>query len=309
VIGDFSPFSSPGPRRDGVFKPEIAAPGMGIGSTLGINATNPTFTQQFARLPTNKHAISQGTSQASPHVAGTVALMLQVAPTASYSEVIAEIIGTARSDGFTGTGFNIDFGYGKLDAEQAVNLIVPVRLLSIAAAWEDGTPVIRWTLSETEPGARFAVERAATAEGPYTRVSEFLQGDLSFVWSDPEPAASEPWYRVTTLTRDGGTERFGPVKLDALLTQMRVWQNAPNPFSAATVIAFELDQPQPVAMDVLDVRGRLVRSMDLGLRSEGRHEIEWDGTDDGGRSAAAGIYFYRIRASESVFVRRMVLTR
>jgi hypothetical protein len=309
TMNDIAPFSSPGPLRDGGLKPEISAPGMGIASTFSTDAQNPTFTQSCARTPTNKHVISQGTSQACPHITGTVALMLQVDPNMSNKEAVNRITTTARQDGFTGVGFSNDFGWGKVDAKEAVDLITPVRLLAISAGWEDGRAVIRWALSETEPGARFLVERGPGPDGPFTGKSEYLEGNDVFAWADPDPLETEPWYRVIALTRNGDRERFGPVRLEPLAARVQVWQNAPNPFSSATVITFELDRPREVTLDVIDVTGRLVRSQNLGLRPEGRDEVEWDGTDKSGNTAAAGIYFYRIRTEGSVFVRRMVLAR
>jgi len=61
-------FSSIGPRRDGVLKPEITAPGDLTASALSqdasVSSSNP-----FA-LPGGKHQLSRGTSMASPAVAG-----------------------------------------------------------------------------------------------------------------------------------------------------------------------------------------------------------------------------------------------
>ena len=119
----------------------------------------------------------------------------------------------------------------------------------------------------------------------------------------------EKLYRVTAFARDGSVERFGPVMLEPMAGRVRLWQNAPNPFGASTLIAFELDRSQKVQLDVIDVSGRKVTTLVAENMPQGRHEVEWDGTDSGGRAAAAGLYFYRIQTADRMISRRMLLVR
>ena len=71
---------------------------------------------------------------------------------------------------------------------------------------------------------------------------------------------------------------------------------APNPFNPRTAIAFELAQPGRVELEILDVAGRRVRSLTSQDFAAGRHEVVWNGEDDGGRSVATGVYFVRMNA-------------
>jgi subtilisin family serine protease len=308
AIGTIASFSSPGPRRDGFQKPEISAPGMGVASALSSNATNGIFTGNFAKMPGGLRSVSQGTSQSSPHITGVVALLLQNRPTASFREVTQALILSARHDAFTGPGFSTTFGNGKVDALAAVNQFVPVRLLSLAAVWEDGAAVLRWELAETEPGARFVVERGPAESGPFAAVSEVVTGGLSFAWTDVSPAPAEPWYRLVAVLRTGMREALGVVQLASATPELRLWPNAPNPFRSATVISFELQRPADVRLEILDLAGRRIRTLLSGITPQGRHEVEWNGQDAAGHRAGAGIYFYRLLTPEGVLARRMVLT-
>jgi len=71
-LHDISDFSSEGPRRDGVHKPDLAAPGAMIVSALSVHS---------GVLPEevidSLHTIKAGTSMAAPFVSGLVALLLQ----------------------------------------------------------------------------------------------------------------------------------------------------------------------------------------------------------------------------------------
>ena len=83
----------------------------------------------------------------------------------------------------------------------------------------------------------------------------------------------------------------------------------PNPFRHSTRFSFELRFPGDVELAVYDVRGRLVRQLERGLRGSGTHQLEWDGRDDAGRAVATGVYYFRLRAAGLAYSRPVVLTR
>ncbi|GAB4369806.1 MAG: hypothetical protein Kow0042_11690 [Calditrichia bacterium] len=121
TIGDISSFSSHGPSRDNRLKPDLAAPGEVIVAALSSNVTiGPNNTPRSNVLQGGKHQKMQGTSMASPHVTGTVALMLQRNSTLDYTQVFNILTTTTVKDGFTGTNPNNTFGNGKLNALNAV---------------------------------------------------------------------------------------------------------------------------------------------------------------------------------------------
>jgi hypothetical protein len=68
---------------------------------------------------------------------------------------------------------------------------------------------------------------------------------------------------------------------------------APNPFFTGSNIRFSLARAEDVDLGVYDLGGRLVRQLQHGRLLAGPHAIEWNGRDDGGRRAPAGVYFVR----------------
>lgn len=121
TIGDISSFSSRGPTRDNRLKPDLAAPGEAILAALSSFVTiGGNGIPRANILQGGRHQKMQGTSMASPHVTGTVALMLQRNPGLDYTRVFDILTTTTVKDNFTGTNANNTFGNGKLNALNAV---------------------------------------------------------------------------------------------------------------------------------------------------------------------------------------------
>jgi hypothetical protein len=85
--------------------------------------------------------------------------------------------------------------------------------------------------------------------------------------------------------------------------------NFPNPFNPRTMIAYILARDASVRLSILDVRGRLIRRLACGRKSSGLQTIEWDGCDDGGRSASGGIYLAVLEAEGMTDSRKILLVK
>ena len=179
-LGDVGFFSSPGPRRDGVTRPDLTAPGKMVVSSLVAGGTD------FAPLPSlveadGVHAALLGTSMAAPHVAGAAALLLQLQPDLTPEEVRAILRGSARVDGFVdarGGAPSGAWGFGKLDALAAARAIgsavgellvaaAPARAPSAAVEGRSGEvlPLFALTLSASGPEPIFVDELRVRVEG------------------------------------------------------------------------------------------------------------------------------------------------
>lgn len=88
-----APFSGYGPTQDGIAKPDILAPGVGIFSTMSPGSASDD--KRWPHIRKDYMAVS-GTSQAAPMVAGLAALMLQANPHMSVDQVREALISTAH---------------------------------------------------------------------------------------------------------------------------------------------------------------------------------------------------------------------
>ena len=93
TVGQITSFSSRGPRIDGLQKPDVAAPGSIMISTISLNNNAllrpDPVSQQVANVgvPGCSYLALQGTSMACPHAAGIGALILSANPSLTPAEV------------------------------------------------------------------------------------------------------------------------------------------------------------------------------------------------------------------------------
>ena len=91
-------------------------------------------------------------------------------------------------------------------------------------------------------------------------------------------------------------------------------QNFPNPFNPETWIPYQLSKATEVKIDIYDISGHLVRSLDLGWQPVGSYMMPssaayWDGKNAVGERVASGIYFYTLQTSDFAATRRMVILK
>jgi hypothetical protein len=85
----------------------------------------------------------------------------------------------------------------------------------------------------------------------------------------------------------------------------------PNPFGGIAEIAYSVpggEAASRVVLEIFDVQGRRVRSLADDYVPAGDHRVTWDGRDDRGRRAAAGIYFCRLEWKAEIRTRPLVLS-
>jgi hypothetical protein len=81
---------------------------------------------------------------------------------------------------------------------------------------------------------------------------------------------------------------------------------APNPFRSSTMMSFGLARGGAVSLAVYSVDGRLVKQLVRGTREAGAYNVMWDGRDESGANAAAGVYWARLVTPQGTFSRSMV---
>ncbi|MCA9757419.1 MAG: T9SS type A sorting domain-containing protein [Candidatus Eisenbacteria bacterium] len=135
--------------------------------------------------------------------------------------------------------------------------------------------------------------------------------DFGLISFEPEPGMEVnvtgilkyEFNQFRMMTRDlldvSGVGADAP-EFGATATQVALGQSSPNPFSTSTEMLLTVPRTAQVTVQVLDVAGRLVRTLVDGEFAAGGHVVQWDGQTDLGTAAPAGTYFYQLVADGQV---------
>ncbi|RPH60023.1 MAG: T9SS C-terminal target domain-containing protein [Acidobacteria bacterium] len=118
--------------------------------------------------------------------------------------------------------------------------------------------------------------------------------------------ASQAYFDNLTIT-----SQECPTSVRAVpLAVAHLLQNYPNPFNPETNIAFVVPNAGArISIEILDVRGRRVRTLLRGWSDGGPHSVPWDGRDDTGREVGSGVYFCRLHSAAGADTKKTVLLR
>jgi hypothetical protein len=158
----------------------------------------------------------------------------------------------------------------------------------------------------------------ATVKESFTAYGSNRWGDYSGVVADP--VSPGRFWMHHQYTPGGGawrtwvqSETLGPViavgdaAASPLIGQMAA---RPSPSAGPTSFSFVLDREARAQLEVYEVSGRHVRTLDLGVLGARSHDVRWDGRADGGAPVADGVYLARLVADgDVVSTSRIVVTR
>lgn len=92
----------------------------------------------------------------------------------------------------------------------------------------------------------------------------------------------------------------------ATLTPLEVF---PNPTSGEVTIGFEVHGLGEVSLEVLDLRGALVRLVHRGKLPAGAQRLRWDGHDAKGQPVASGNYLCRVVQGPRAATKQVIVQR
>jgi hypothetical protein len=82
-----------------------------------------------------------------------------------------------------------------------------------------------------------------------------------------------------------------------------------NPFRSEITIGYQVEKPSRISLQILDMQGRIIRTLAQEQAGLGRHWKIWDTFNDAGQRVPGGAYVSRLIAGESPEFQSMVLSR
>jgi FG-GAP repeat/FlgD Ig-like domain len=159
-----------------------------------------------------------------------------------------------------------------------------------------------WTAEGNQESSRFGSSVSIAGDVNADGYDEILVG----AWSYDNGQTNEGRAFAYLGSAVTGVEQSEQVVTPA---HVRLDAARPNPFAAGTEIAYFLPAAAAVHLGVYDAAGRRVAKLVDGFMGPGPRLARWDGRDQSGKPAAAGIYIARIEAAGKVHAMKLVLTQ
>lgn len=161
-----------------------------------------------------------------------------------------------------------------------------------------------WTLADPVPGQPSTTDWGhIVANGHITDFLEAADGSLWYCkYAQGTSSFSGEIHRIYATTNTSVPPQ-GPHTL-------ALERPVPVPSRGPVSTAFTLPEAASARLMVLDVAGRLVRTLIGGETfAAGRHDARWDGRDESGRLAPAGLYVLRLVTPQGAVEQRCLLAR
>ena len=189
------------------------------------------------------------------------------------------------------------------------------------------TSVIFWSLASlyTSRGTHVPVRYEGPAEAPAPTPDEivattgetgeaFGQVILTEASSDSDEdlaswVAREAPAAILPLTPAPATRLAPEAAVDTPARELALGPARPNPTADGCDFVLRLPAAAEVRLRVFDGAGRLVRDLSPGALAAGARTLRWDGRDQAGQRAPAGLYWIEARAGEWRSSTRVTLQR
>ncbi|MGD0037264.1 MAG: FlgD immunoglobulin-like domain containing protein [Bacteroidota bacterium] len=97
--------------------------------------------------------------------------------------------------------------------------------------------------------------------------------------------------------------------MQSVLSSFALSQNYPNPFNPSTTVQYSIPKAGEVEARIIDIQGRLVRSLSKSYQVAGNHSLVWDSRGNSGTVVASGTYFCQVLFNGTALVKKLVLIK
>ena len=123
-------------------------------------------------------------------------------------------------------------------------------------------------------------------------------------------------YRLADIAYDGVATYHSTREVHVENTQLStkvddftVLPAYPNPFNPSTTITYGLENDSKVSIQIFDLAGQLISTLQDNNQLQGWHSIVWNGTNKEGTQVPAGIYISKITSNNTTKTTKLMLIK
>jgi len=191
---------------------------------------------------------------------------------------------------------------------------LPVELSSFKAQVNGNKVLLKWSSASETNNLGFSIQRKS-GQNEFKNVG-FVKGNGTtnssnqYQYDDADLLPGHYVFRLKQIDFDGGY--FFSESIDVIVNlpqKFSLMQNYPNPFNGGTSIEYALPKSSRVRLEIVNLQGRVVKSLLDREQEGGIHRVYWDGKDDAGYEVATGLYFYHLKTGDFTDAKKLVLSR
>ena len=271
-------------------------------------------TSILSTIPGNTYGNLTGTSMATPHVAGAVALM--------FAGADSSLMATYKSDPAAGALLFKDYllntvdvipalegitvSGGRLNVYNAVLAVsqttTPVELTSFNATPDKNEILIQWSTATELNNQGFEIQRAelngsTRIKGNYVKIGFFrgngtITENRNYSFEDKSLSPGTYYYRLKQIDLGGQAVYSKEIEAEVKAPlQFSLTQNYPNPFNPSTRINFNLPEKSDVRINIYNTIGELVTKVVHNTFDAGYQSVNFNAA-----GLPSGVYIYQIEA-------------
>jgi len=246
--------------------------------------------------------------------AGTYAV--QFSSNSNYVLVVPSLVADDKDSdadpisGFTHT-FNVTPGEVNLTIDAGYSITVPLEWVEFWGENRGEFNYLEWTVANEVNVSHYEVERALGQASEFEYIGSVISQEIEFVelsydFDDYDITENTTYYyRIKQIDKDGYSSysdiiaiKINP-ELAEELKQLVVY---PNPITAGELLLVNIttDKVEELTGEIYDMKGALIRTLDLGMSNVGLKNVEVDVTD-----FPAGAYILRIQIGNEAFIEKL----
>ncbi|HHE37635.1 MAG TPA: T9SS type A sorting domain-containing protein [Candidatus Cloacimonetes bacterium] len=208
----------------------------------------------------------------------------------------------------------------------------PVILSSFTAEYVNSSLNLNWTTQSESDNAGWNIYRSDNEILDYAEQinNVMIEGagttseptEYTFVDENPVVVENTYWYWIESLDGAGTTQNYGPISItipsinedDPTPPDSEnpfALQNYPNPFSQSTEISFIPKEEGYTEISIYNTKGQKIITLFSNNITEvdKRISVTWNGLDESGNRVLSGIYFSVLKIGNSIYTKKLVITK